>query len=165
MLKLLGSALVAAGGVLAWYLQRTERRRRQEALADFQRVFRRMGEGVRLARTPLPELLRELSADCGEEAVGFFRAVSQAAGGGEDLPRVWRERAETLTLEPWDRSAISDLGGDLQGDEEKVCKAISHVAYELAKSAEETERKRPEREKQAMALWFSSAALLVILLI
>ena len=87
-----------------------------------------MGEGVRLARTPLPELLRELSADCGEEAVGFFRAVSQAAGGGEDLPRVWRERAETLTLEPWDRSAISDLGGDLQGDEEKVCKAISHGA-------------------------------------
>ena len=165
MLKLLGSALVAAGGVLAWYLQRTERRRRQEALADFQRVFRRMGEGVRLARTPLPELLRELSADCGEEAVGFFRAVSQAAGGGEDLPRVWRERAETLTLEPWDRSAISDLGGDLQGDEEKVCKAISHVTYELAKSAEETERKRPEREKQAMALWFSSAALLVILLV
>ena len=99
------------------------------------------------------------------EAVGLFRAVSQAAGGGEDLPRVWRERAETLTLEPWDRSAISDLGGDLQGDEEKVCKAISHVAYELAKSAEETERKRPEREKQAMALWFSSAALLVILLV
>ena len=120
MLKLLGSALVAAGGVLAWYLQRTERRRRQEALADFQRVFRRMGEGVRLARTPLPELLRELAADCGEEAAGFFRAVSQAAGGGEDLPRVWRERAETLTLEPWDRSAISDLGGDLRSEERRV---------------------------------------------
>ena len=93
MLKLLGSALIASGGVLAWYTQRAERRRRREALWDMQRALRRMGEEVRLTRTPLPALLLALAGDCGAEAAGFFTAVSRAAGAGEDLPEVWRREA------------------------------------------------------------------------
>ncbi len=64
-----------------------------------------------------------------------------------------------------DKSAVSALAQGLQGDEENACKAISHVTYELAKSAEKAERTRPEEEKRAAALWFSASALLVILLI
>ena len=165
MLKLLGSLCVASGGGLAWYVQRAERRRERDTLSDLQRAFRRMGEEVRMARTPLPDLLRVLAGDCGAPAAAFFEAVSRAAAGGEGLPRVWREQAEALPLRETDRSAVSALSGDLQGDEEKVCKAISHVTYALADSAGEAERKRPEEEKRAAALWFSAAALLVILLI
>lgn len=165
MLKLLGSLCVASGGALAWYTQRAERRRERDTLSDLQRAFRRMGEEVRMARTPLPVLLDALAGDCGGSAAAFFRAVSRAAAGGEDLPRVWRERAETLPLGRRDRSAVSALVQDLQGDEEKACKAISHVTYELANSAGEAEKKRPEEERRAAALWFSAAALLVILLI
>lgn len=118
-----------------------------------------------MARTPMPALLRALAAGRGTEAGAFFAAVSEAAARGEDLPRAWRERAEALSLNEGDKSAVSALGQDLQGDEEKVCKAISHVAYTLAKSAEQAERERPEREKRAAALWFSASALLTILLI
>lgn len=165
MLKLLGSLCVAAGGALAWYIQRLERRRERDTLSDFQRAFRRMGEEVRMARTPLPALLKALAEDCGESAAAFFKAASRAAAGGEDLPRVWQERAEVLPLRERDKSVVSALVQSLQGDEENTCKAISHVTYELAKSAEEAERKRPEEEKRAAALWFSASALLVILLI
>nr|WP_325212838.1 stage III sporulation protein AB [uncultured Oscillibacter sp.] len=165
MLKLLGSLCVASGGALAWYVQRAERCRERDALSDLQLAFRRMGEEVRLARTPLPALLSALAGDCGGPASAFFEAVSKAAAGGEDLPRAWRERAAALPLRERDKAAVSALAGDLQGDEEKVCKAISHVTYTLANSAGEAERKRPEKEKRAAALWFSAAALLVILLI
>lgn len=165
MLKLLGSFCVAAGGALAWYLQRAERRRKRDTLSDLRRAFRRMGEEVRMARTPLPMLLGALAGDCGEPAAAFFQAVSQAAAQGERLPQAWREAAEALPLGEGDKSIVSALAGDLQGDEEKVCKAISHVTYELANSAGEAEKRRPEEEKRAAALWFSASALLVILLI
>lgn len=165
MLKLLGSLCVASGGALAWYVQRAERRRERDTLSDLQRAFRRMGEEVRMARTPLPALLEILARDCGGPAAAFFKAVSQAAAVGEDFPGVWRERAEALPLRERDKSAVSGLAEDLQGDEERVCKAISHVIDTLANSAGEMERKRPEEEKRAAALWFSAAALLVILLI
>lgn len=165
MLKLLGSLCVASGGALAWYVQRAERRREQDTLSDLQRAFRRMGEEVRMTRTPLPAVLTSLAGDCGEPAAAFFQAASQAAAGGEDLPRIWRERANLLPLSERDKSAVSVLAQDLQGDEEKACKGILHVINTLADSAGEAERKRPEEEKRAAALWFSAAALLVILLI
>ena len=165
MLKLLGSLCVAAGGALAWYIQRLERCRERDTLSDFQRAFRRMGEEVRMTRTPLPALLKALAGDCGEPAAAFFKAASRAAAGGEDLPRVWQEQAESLPLRERDKSVVSALVQSLQGDEENTCKVIFHVTYELAKSAEEIERKRPEEEKRAAALWFSASALLVILLI
>lgn len=165
MLKLLGGLCVASGGALAWRLQRAERRRERDTLSDLQQAFRRMGEAVRMTRTPLPALLKALAGDCGEPAAAFFEAASRAAAGGEELPRVWREGAEALPLREMDKSLVSALVQSLQGDEEEACKAISHVTHELAKSAEEAERKRPEEEKRAAALWFSAAALLVILLI
>lgn len=118
-----------------------------------------------MARTPLPALLSSLAVDCGEPAAAFFQAASKAAAGGERLPQVWREQAEYLPLSKRDKSVVSSLAKGLQGDEENACKVISHVAYELAKSAEEAEHKRPEEEKRAAALWFSASALLVILLI
>lgn len=165
MLKLLGSLCVVSGGALAWYIQRLERRRERDTLSDIQRAFRRMGEEIRMTRTPLPALLRALAGDCGEPAAVFFEAASRAAAGGEDLPGIWRAQAEALPLQERDKSVVSALVQSLQGDEENTCKAISHVTYELAKSAEEAERKRPEEEKRAAALWFSASALLVILLI
>jgi len=165
MLKLVGSLLIASGGALAWYLQLSERKRRRDALSDLQTAFRRMGEEVRMARTPLPALLERLAADCGPEAAAFFTAVSRAAMEGEDLPLVWRREAEALPLDGEDKSAVLELGSDLQGDEEKVCKAVSHVTYTLAKGAEKAERERPEKEKRAAAIWFSASALLVILLL
>ncbi len=165
MLKLLGSLWILGGGILARCLQLAERRRRRDALFDLLSAFRRMAEHVRMARTPLPALLETLASNCGPDAAAFFSGVSSAVRQGEALPEIWKALAEELPLNEADKSAAAALGRDLQGDEETVCKAVSAVAYQLTKSAEETERSRPEEEKRATALWFSAAALLVILLI
>lgn len=165
MLKMLGCLCVAGGGALAWYLQLAERKRKRDTLSDLQTAFRRMGEEVRMARTPLPKLLDTLAVECGPEAAAFFTAVSKAAARGEGLTETWRRETEIMPLYEGAREAVSGLGNDLQGDEEKVCKAVSHVAYLLAQTAGELERKRPEEERRAAALWFSASALLIILLI
>ena len=89
MLKLVGSLCVASGGALAWYVQRAERRRERDTLSDLQQAFRRMEEEVRMARTPLPVLLKALARDCGRPAADFFKAVSKAAAVGEELPQIY----------------------------------------------------------------------------
>lgn len=64
-MRMLGSLCVVSGGALAWYVQRAERRRERDTLSDLLGAFRRMGEEVRMARTPLPALLSSLAVDCG----------------------------------------------------------------------------------------------------
>lgn len=163
MVKLLGSVCILAGGGLAWWGQRTERRRRRDTLRDLLSALRRMQEEIRMARTPLPLLLETLAADCREEAAELFRNTAKAARLGVEMTEVWQKGVEKLPMTSGDREIL--LGLRLYGDEESVCNGISLATYELKKSAEELERRRSEEEKRATALWFSGAALLVILLI
>lgn len=165
MLKLLGSLCILAGGALARWLDLAGRRRKRDTLSDLLSALQRMGETVRMARTPLPILLNTLARDCGPEAASFFSGTANAARRGESLPEAWRSLAERLPLDGTDRGVIASLGCSLQGDEEMVCKAVSAAVSRLSGSLEETRQKRAEEEKRATALWFSAAALLVILLI
>lgn len=165
MVKLLGSLCILAGGALARLAQAAERRRRRDTLSDLMTALRRMTEEIRIARTALPDLLEGLADGCGPEAAAFFRAAAGGARREDGLSGAWSTAAEALPLSGGERAALQTLGQDLRGDEEKVCKAISLAIYELAKSAEEQDRSRPQEERRATALCFSAAALLVILLI
>ena len=166
MLKLFGSACILGGGILARYFQVAERRREMDTLSDLLWALRRMAEEIRMARTPLPLLLDRLSKGCGREAGAFFQEVSTAALRGEDLGVAWRQAAAAaLPLSAVSSAALAGMGNDLHGDEENICKAISLVIYSMAQDMEERTRRQPEESKQAAALWFSGAALLVILLI
>lgn len=165
MLKLFGSACILGGGILARYFQVAERRREMDTLSDLLWALRRMAEEIRMARTPLPLLLDRLSEGCGREAGAFFQEVSAAARLGENLGPAWRQAAASLPLSAASSAALAGMGNDLHGDEENICKAISLVIYSMAQDMEERTRRQPEESKQAAALWFSGAALLVILLI
>lgn len=165
MLKILGSACVLGGGVLARWFQAAERRREMDTLSDLLLALRRMAEEIRMARTPLPLLLDRLSQGCGPEAGSFFQAVSAAARRGEDLRRTWRRSAAALPLPGASAAALAGLGDDLQGDEETIRKAVSLVVCSMAQDAEERARRQPEEARRSAALWFSGAAFLVILLI
>lgn len=165
MLKLLGSACILAGGVLAQGARLAERRRQWDTLSDLLFALRRMEEEIRLTQTPMPVLLEGLAKDRGADAASFFTHVAEALRRG-DLPGdVWRREAAGLPLPPEALRALEDLGGALGGDEEDTCKAIGLAVYELAKCAEEHARDRKAEDRRAAALYFSGAALLVILLI
>ena len=146
-----------------WWLQRQAWQRRRNALFDLVGALRSMGEEIRMARTPMPILLRKLTANCGEVIQHLFRVAAVSAEKGEGLTEAWRKGIMELPLEDREREIL--LGVEFQGDEEKVCHGISLAAFQLAQSAEELERKRPEEAKRTSALCFSWAALLVILLI
>lgn len=163
MLKLAGSICILAGGALVWWLLTMERRRRRNTLQDLMVAFRKMGEEIRIMRTPLPRLMEALAADCTGEAADLFRSTGEAARQGKGMTEIWRQSTDVLPLSFRDREIIRGL--DLQGDEEKVCKEISLVVQRLAGSAASMERTGPEETRRTTALCFSGAALLVILLI
>lgn len=163
MRTLAGSALILGGGLWAFLRVRGEHRRRRNLLSDLLLALERMGEEIRMARTPLPHLLDRLAADCRPEAASLLRSAAKAARSGEDVGAVWRREAAALPLEPRDIEALRSL--DLGGDEESICKGISLVTRALTRSLEESDARRPQEEKRTAALCFSAAALLVILLI
>lgn len=165
MIRFLGSVCIFSGGLMTVLLQLRERRRTRTALAELLSALRRMGEEVRLCRTPLPRLLQTLSASCSGDAAAFFSAVGDALRRGEDVETLWREHAARLLLPVAAQQALSEVGSALHGDEESVCKAISLAILELEQCAAEWDKQRPETEKRTAALWLSGAALLVILLI
>lgn len=164
-LKVVGSAFIMGSGLLARQLQARQRRREREALWELLFSLRRLGEEVRIARTPLPALLRDLAKECGSETSTFFQTVSDAAGRGEGLVRAWRDGAERLPLSDGSRAALLELGGSLRGDERSVCSAAALAVARLEREWETAEQRRPEEEKRATALYLSGAALLVILLL
>ena len=84
---------------------------------------------------------------------------------GEPLAPVWRTLSGELPLPLQSREVLADLGADLHGDEEAVCKAISLAVQRLEQHREDLENSRQAEEKRVTALCFSGAALLVILLI
>ena len=163
MVKLVGSLFILAGGGLLWYLRMQAWQRRQTVLLDLVSALRGMGEEIRMTRTPMPHLLQGLAERCGEEVQAFFRSVAAAAEGGDSLADAWKQGAAERPLGDRERGTL--LGLELRGDEEALCKAISQTAFQLAQYAGELERKHPEEMKRTSALCFSSAALLVILLI
>ena len=88
-----------------------------------------------------------------------------ALARGAPLGQSWRSAAEALPLGPESRTALTALGDSLQGDEESVCKALTLAGKILEKNLAAARDHRQETEKRSAALWLSSAALLVILLI
>ena len=163
MRGLVGSLCILCGGLLAWQCQHTARQRRRDTLADLLTALERMGEEIRMARTPLPRLLEQLARACRPDAAALFREAARAARQGDALAETWRRQAAALPLDPEDREALGALR--LWGDEESVRKELALVRSRLARSLEELEARRPEEEKRSAALCFSAAALLVIVLI
>lgn len=163
MVKLLGGLLVFLGGGMAWFFQRLERRRQRDMLSELLYALRRMGEEIRMTRTPLPRLLESLAAECGPEVSALFQAAAVSALRGENLMETWRAGVTALPLPSRMQAALYGL--NFHGDEETICKEISLAIHRLTEGEEELERRRPEEDKRTAALCFSAAALLVILLI
>ena len=164
MTKLLGSILVLCGGGGMWYLLRGQRRRRRQVLSELLFALRRMGEGIRQERLPLPRLLEDTAAACTGEVAAFLRTAADTSSG-DTLSQRWCRAVDALPLAAEEQYRLVRLGNSLRGDAEHICKAISLAVYDLAKTAEELERRQPEQERKSSALCFCTAALLVILLL
>ena len=165
MKKLLGAVCVLLGGVWAWRAQLSAARRRRDTLAGLTAGLGQMAEEIRMARTPMPALLACLGRSRRGPERAFFHRAAEELRRGTELPQAWQRAVETLDLPPRTLAVLEELGQDLRGDEEKICKAISLAGKRLEKQLAEWDERRAETEKRTTALWFSASALLVILLI
>ena len=147
MVKLVGAVCILGAGTWAWRRSAAERRRELDTLADLTALLDRMGEEIRLRRTSLPRLLGSLGRDRTGPVRDFCTSVAASLARGAPLGQSWRSAAEALPLGPESRTALTALGKIL---EKNLAAARDH---------------RQETEKRSAALWLSSAALLVILLI
>ena len=109
------------------------RRVLEECLA----ALRRMAEEIRMARTALPLLLERLAGQCGPDAAVLFSGAAAARRRGEPLTPVWRTLSEELPLPLESREVLADLGADLHGDEEAVCRAILLAVQRLEQHRED----------------------------
>ena len=160
MVKLVGAVCILGAGTWAWRRSAAERRRELDTLADLTALLDRMGEEIRLRR-----LLGSLGRDRTGPVRDFCTSVAASLARGAPLGQSWRSAAEALPLGPESRTALTALGDSLQGDEESVCKALTLAGKILEKNLAAARDHRQETEKRSAALWLSSAALLVILLI
>ena len=163
MLKLLGSACILAGSVLAQAVRLSDRRRQWDTLSDMLSALRQMGEEIRLARTPMPLLLEYLAKDRCPDAAAFFNQTAEALRRGESLTAAWQRGISCLPLPPEDIRVLEPLGAALGGDEEQACKALAQSVYELAKHAEERAAERKAEDRQAAALCVVGAILALVL--
>ena len=164
MRMLLGAACILGAAAWGFWDQRRQRRRARETRLDILSALGRMGEEVRLARTPMPYLLEAVAADCGREGAAFFRSAALAARSGEPLSAAWAAAAGDLPLSGEEHRAIAELGQAFGGDEEQLCRRLALTVSVLQRRAEGEERSRLEEEKRSAALGGSAGALAVILL-
>ena len=165
MMKLLGSLCVFVAGGMVWLFRRQERQKKRRLLSDLIAALGQMETEIRLARIPLPRLLKRLAEGRGEETRAFFQDASKGLEAGETLAAVWNRAVGRLELPDGDKQTLLTLQEPLQGDEASACKGVSLAREKFQNRLKELENQRPEEEKRATALCFSAAALVVILLI
>lgn len=165
MTKLLGSLCVFAAGGMVWWSRRQERQKKRRLLSDLIAALGRMETEIRLARIPLPRLLKRLAEGRGEETRAFFQDAFRGLEAGETLAAAWNRAVEKLELPNEDKQVLLTLQETMQGDETSACKGVSLAREKLQNRLKELVNQCPEEEKRATALCFSAAALVVILLI
>lgn len=164
-MKALGSLLVLAGFGAAWAGELRCWRRETETLSQLSAALEALSGGIRLTRTPLPRLLRELGRVRQGAVAVWLTELAEALERGEPLRPAWNAACRRLPVEDDVREIIAELGYKLSGDEAEICKGISLATSLIRKKSEERCRKKRDWTRQATAVCFSGAALLIILLL
>lgn len=165
MIKLLGSLLVLGGFAAAWAEELNRWRRERETLAQLIGALGALSDRIRLTRLPLPRILRELG-EARAGAVGAWLTETAAAlEGGAALKNAWETSCKYLPVEDKIQKIVGELGYKLSGDEMEICEGISLVTDWLNRELVERNRKKQDWTRQAGAICFSGAALLIILLL
>jgi len=164
-MKWMGALCIAGAAVWGRWQQLSSQRRRRETLRGLIAALYQMAEEIRVARTPMPQLMACIGRSRGGAAGGQFRRTAALLKGECTLAEAWLSALEGVDVSGEALAVLRELASGLQGDEEAVCRAILRAVGALERLAETEERQRPDAERRGNALWFSASALLVILLL
>ena len=164
-MKALGSLFILAGFGAAWAGELRRWRRETETLSKLIAALEALSSRIRLTRTPLPRLLRELGrARQGAVAV-WLTGMAESLERGEPLRPTWDAACRLLPVEDDVEDTVAGAGDKLSAAAAEICKGIDLAASWLRMKLEERSRKKRDWTRQATAVCFSGAALLIILLL
>lgn len=165
MMKLAGSLCIFTGCGYAWYLQWRQRRRQRQTRTELLAALRSMAQEIGSRQTPIPRLAEQLASGGGGEVQGCFQVFLLLLRQGTSPAAAWKTAVDSLSLTPAEKTAAAELGKGLSQEETMVVKEINLTIKLLETYRDAAQKQSAETEKRASALWFSAAALLVILLI
>lgn len=163
MLKGMGCLLVSVSAVWVWLGQLRAWRREEQTLLSLLTVLEQMSAAIRITRTPLPRLFRQLGGTRQDVVGRWLEAMAGEIQDGQPLREVWARGCAALTVGATEREVLLRL--QLSGDEEQICKAISLARDELAEHLREKRQSCHDKMRQSAAVCFSGAALVMILLL
>jgi len=164
--KALGSLLLLLGFGAIWLGELRRRQRETETLDELITALEELSAGIRLTRTPLPRLLRQVGRSRRSEYVMvWLTGAADSLERGESLRSAWENACRRLPIEDDAQGIVASLGYRLSGDETEICKGISLSTDWLRKRAEERRKEKRDCFRQTTAVCFSAAALLLILLL
>ncbi|WP_312615039.1 stage III sporulation protein AB [Oscillibacter sp.] len=165
-MKVLGSLLLLLGFGAIWLGELRRRQRETETLDELIAALEELSAGIRLTRTPLPRLLRQLGRSRRSGDVkAWLTEAAESLERGEPLRPAWENACHRLPVEDDAREIVAGLGYKLSGDEVEICNGISLSTDWLRKRAEERRKEKRDCFRQTTAVCFSAAALLLILLL
>ena len=165
-MKAIGSLLILWGYGAVWLGELRRRRQESETLDELIAALEAISAGIRLARMPLPRLLRQAGRARRSKAVGdWLMGLAESLERGEPLRPAWEAACRRLPAEDEVCEAVAGLGNRLSGDETEICNGICLVTDWLRMRAEERRREKRDQTRKTAAVCFSAAALLLILLL
>lgn len=165
-MKVLGSLLLLLGFGAIWLGELRRRQRETETLDELIAALEEVSAGIRLNRTPLPRLLRQVGRSRRSGDVkAWLTGTAESLERGESLRPAWESGCRRLPIEDDAREIVAGLGYKLSGDEMEICKGILLSTDWLRKRTEERRKEKRDCFRQTTAVCFSAAALLLILLL
>ena len=157
MLKVLGGLLILAGGGIICTRRIRASRRELAAVREWIAALEQMAGEIRWKNTPLPDIARGMK---GMGAPGpVMAAVAQP--GNRPLQEVWQAAAARV-LPPEAGEILCRLA--FSGDSESLLGELQYASEQLKQLLQDKQRCQKEGEKLCLALSFSAAGLLIVLL-
>lgn len=169
MVRLMGAALVAAGGALLGVQAAAGLRRRVRAVREMEDGLALLERELELSAPPLPKLLERGAEHSQGPARALFRGCIRGLDNldREDFSSLWRrlirERAELPAEGQAVLLPLGDTLGRYEGERQREALSAARRCLEELAGRLETDSRRQGRVYQALGL--SGGAFLVILLL
>ena len=169
MVRLMGAALVAAGGAALGFQAAARLRKQVRALEEMSQGLALLERELELSAPPLSQLLERGGSRCQGPARALFQGCAQGLDrlDREDFSSLWRRMVRERTeLTPEGQAVLLPLGDTLgRYDGERQREALSAARRRLGELAARLEADCRRQGRVYQVLGLSGGAFLVILLL
>lgn len=158
--KIPGAVLILAGAFLLYFYRCRSLRKEVQILKELQAALEDMETMVRWKKIPLPQAMKRQTQRplCGI----CFSSALKMMKGGVPLQDAW-ERGLRESVSPYIREILCRI--EWNGDEQQIIGNLRAAQKALIRLSREKEAERLQREKISLALMFSGAGLMILILI